>query len=343
MMSNYKTLLKQKTELLTVKRPPRAREAAKKLKITEAEFVALSCGETCQLLNDSSFVDILKGLEVVGELMALTRNEAMVLESHGIYEGVVERHGHVIINTDKIDLRLRISDWKYGFSVNENDRHSLQFFDAFGEATHKIYLTKKSNVDAYQTLINQHTTNGDFNDLTIIEKPVISIQKVEINTESFQKDWSELNDAHQVNNLLKKYNATRPQAYRHLGDGAILLRNNGLRKMLEVASEKEIPLLMFVPNYASTQIHNGTVNKLMEMGPWFNVLDPSFNLHANIELVSETWLVIKQNDNTETFSMELFDEKQQPLMMIYLHPDAKQDKNIQQLWADTLQNLKLEQ
>ena len=41
--------------------------------------------------------------------------------------------------------------------------------------------------------------------------------------------------------------------------------------------------------------------------------------------------------------MELFDEKQQPLMMIYLHPDTKQDKNIQQLWADTLQNLKLEQ
>lgn len=48
---------------------------------------------------------------------------------------------------------------------------------------------------------------------------------------------------------------------------------------------------MFVPNSSATQIHNGTVHKLMEMGPWFNVLDPKFNLHANMSLISESWCI----------------------------------------------------
>ena len=344
-MSNYQTLLTEKKKLLAEKRPPRAREAAKKLGITEAGFVALSCGESCQLLNEDSFTEILQSLEAIGEVMALTRNEAMVLESHGIYEGAVSRHGHIIINTDKIDLRLRVSDWKFGFTVNENDRHSLQFFDEFGEATHKIYLTKKSNVDAYQQMISKHANNNGYDNLAIKDKPAqLSIAKtIDIDSNAFQKDWNDLNDAHQVNNLLNKYNATRPQAYRHLGDGAIMLRNNGLREMLEVSSEKYIPILMFVPNYASTHIHNGKVNKLMEMGPWFNVLDPNFNLHANMELITETWLVIKNTNDKATYSMEIFDENQQPLMMVYLHPDAKNNTDIQQLWANILQNLKLEQ
>ena len=343
-MSNYQALQKQKKILLAEKKPPRAREAAKQLNISEAEFVALSCGDSCQQLNKDSFVEILQSLETVGEVMALTRNEAMVLESHGIYKDAVSRHGHIIINTDEIDLRLRVSAWQYGFAVDENGRQSLQFFDEFGEATHKIYLTKKSDIDAYQKMVARHTNSDGFDDLNIVDKPAQETLETDIAIDSvaFKKDWAELNDAHQVNGLLNKYNLTRPQAYRHLGDDVFMLRNNGLREMLEIASEKDIPILMFVPNHASTQIHNGTVNKLMEMGPWFNVLDPAFNLHANMNLISETWCVVKKTDDTATYSMEIFDENQLPLMMVYLHPSAKQDNDMQARWANTLKNLKQE-
>lgn len=338
-MSNLENLKKQKIKILAEKKPPRAREAAKQLKISEAEFVALSCGESCSQLDSSRFEQLLTKLEPIGEVMALTRNEAMVLESHGIYKDVSSAHGHIIINTKQIDLRLRVSAWKYGFAVEENARQSLQFFDQFGEATHKIYIGKKSNVIAYESTLVEFSISAGFNSLLIKDKPKIKIENLAIDVAALQKDWQNLDNVHQVNKLLTKYAITRPQAYRHLGDKAAILAKDSLRTMLEIASTKKIPLLMFVPNYASTHIHNGTVNKLMEMGPWFNVLDPGFNLHANMDLISETWLVIKTLDQQNSYSMEIFDEHQQPLMMVYLHPDAKQDINMQNTWQSTLQNL----
>lgn len=338
-MANLENLRKQKQQLLTEKRPPRAREAAKKLDITEAEFVAISCGQSCSILDDVRFDELLQKLEPVGEVMALTRNDAMVLESHGIYKDVTARHGHIIINTEQIDLRLRTSAWKFGFAVEENNRQSLQFFDEFGEATHKIYIGKKSNTSAYASILQEFVTNKDFHSLVVKDKPAIEINEVSINATALQKDWRELSDVHQLGALLNKHNATRPQAYRHLGDDAVRLKNSALRAMLEIASPKKIPLLMFVPNSASTQIHNGLVNKLMEMGPWFNVLDPGFNLHANMKLIAETWLIAKIMNDKTTYSMEIFDKDHQALMMVYLHSSAKQDDEMQTLWKDTLQNL----
>lgn len=341
-MAKFETLYQQKQSLLAEPQPPRAREAAKKLAISEAEFVALSCGETVYWLNNTSFIDILLKIESIGVIMALTRNEAMVLESHGVYKDAVYRHNHIIINTADIDLRLRVTDWKYGFAVEEAGRQSLQFFDKYGVATHKIYITKKSNLTAYNDLLAEFTTTDGFNDLIIENKPKIIINTIDINSKKFIQDWNDLDDFHKINSLLQKYNITRPQAYRHLGDAAIILKTNSLKTMLEIASAQQIPILMFVPNNASTHIHNGTVNKLMEMGPWFNVLDPKFNLHANLKLIDETWLVVKYTNDQATYSMELFDNEQQPLMMIYLHPDAKDNKQISKLWQKTLYNLQME-
>lgn len=340
-MSNFEALRQQKQDLLAEKRPPRAREAAKKLGISEAEYVALSCGETCSPLASDRFSDLLLKLGSVGEMMALTRNDAMVLEHHGVYRDGVSRHNHVIFNTPEIDLRLRVSDWKYGFAVDENGRQSLQFFDKYGEAAHKVYVTDHSDKAAYESLLHEFGTTGGFHEMNVKTKePAGVIEDVDVDETAIRKDWKALDNAHHVNALLKAYGVTRPQAYRHLGDDALALKADALKSMLEKAADLEIPLLIFVPNDTSTQIHNGVVKKLMEMGPWFNVLDPGFNLHANMELVTEAWMVIKHlGEHDKTCSMELFDANQKALMMVYLHPDGQVDKEMKAMWADVLMSL----
>ena len=210
-----------------------------------------------------------------------------------VYRDGVNRHNHVIFNTPDIDLRLRISDWKYGFSVDESGRQSLQFFDQYGEAAHKIYVTDASDKAAYESLLHEFGTTGGFHEVNVKTKePPVVIDVVEVDESAIQKDWKALDNAHHVNALLKAYGVTRPQAYRHLGEDAVALRSDALKGMLEKAADPQIPLLIFVPNETSTQIHNGVVNKLMEMGSRFNVLDPKFNLHANMEMVTEAcWMV----------------------------------------------------
>ena len=127
-------LKQQKQELLAAEKPPRAREAAKQLYISEAEYVALSCGESVYALDCEFLVALIKQLHQIGEVMALTRNDAIVFEHHGVYSDPVIKQNYVIINKPDLDLRLKISDWQYAFAVDEGGRQSFQFFDMDGLA-----------------------------------------------------------------------------------------------------------------------------------------------------------------------------------------------------------------
>ncbi len=95
-MSDLAELQRKKSELLAGDKPPRAREAAKRLGVSEAEYVALSCGDTSVMLDRDAFVSILQALHRASEVMALTRNDAVVLEHHGVYRNPVIKHSHVI-------------------------------------------------------------------------------------------------------------------------------------------------------------------------------------------------------------------------------------------------------
>lgn len=335
-------LKQRKKALLASEKPPRAREAAKQLAISEAEYVALSVGENVTALDNKHFLNLLLEIESLDEVMALTRNEAMVLEHHGHYQNGVARNNNIIFNNPDIDLRLLLKDWKYGFAVEENGRHSFQFYNQYGEACHKIYITDHSNQDQYQKMVTDYAV--DELSITVEQKPVIEIDDKQVNKtdkEAIQRDWKALNDAHHVSALTKAYSLTRPQVYNLLEEDAVELENNVLKHLLEQASEKEMPLLMFVPNANATQIHNGTVKRIMEMGPWLNVLDPKFNLHANMTLVKQCWMVTKYlNNDQPTYSLELFDENDQSLMMVYLDKSHLKDESQQKLWPQILTSCK---
>ena len=99
--------------------------------------------------------DLLTGLEAVGEVMALTRNESAVHEKIGVYDKVVTGDHNAMVLGAEIDLRIFPKIWAHGFAVEKRDgdeiRRSLQFFDAAGEAVHKVHLRAGSNLYAYQT------------------------------------------------------------------------------------------------------------------------------------------------------------------------------------------------
>ena len=294
----------------------RARNAAAEIGISEGELLATKVGKEATRLADDPEA-ILKEVESLGEVMALTRNEHCVHERKGIYEKPsFFTHGPMrtglFVNPD-IDLRLFMSHWAYNFAVSEPSkvglRKSLQFFDKSGQVIHKIYVTNKSNEAAYDDLVAKHRHTSQTSTIEVEHYAPKTAEKsdTEIDWDKFGAEWEGLKDVHDFFPLLRKFKVDREQAFRNVGSHlALELENGAARNVLELAVKADCEIMVFVGNRGCIQIHTGPVKKLVEHGSWYNVLDPKFNLHLNEEDIARSWVTRKPTEDGIVTAVEIF-------------------------------------
>lgn len=311
-LTRYEVLKKQEPKI-------RSLDAAQKLGISEGELVAAKVGSAATRLIDNA-QEILKSLEPLGQLMALTRNPSCVHERKGIYKNPsFSSHGKMkmgLFNNPDIDLRLFMNHWKFCFAVEESvagslPRKSLQFFDKSGVAIHKIYLTPKSNLSEYQKLVRKFKNKDQSNFIEIEQYEPAKPDKKdqEVDWEAFRIAWENLKDTHDFFPMLRKFKVGRVQAFEKIGsDFAYKVNNDATRKILDLAGEKQCEIMVFVGNRGCLQIHTGEIKKLKEFGPWYNVLDPDFNLHLREDAIGETWVTKKPTEDGIVTALEVFDK-----------------------------------
>lgn len=315
---NTETLtLKQRWDALKAENPTmRIRNAAQALKASEMELLATQVGDTVTRLQPS-FVEILSEVETLGKVMALTRNDECVHERKGVYSNpdFSSPHAGLFVNPD-IDLRIFLSHWKKAFAVVEQagdkPRKSLQFFGKDGEAIHKIYLVPQSNDEAFDALVSKYKSD-DQSTVETTEAYIPSLDErldEEIDVEGFRQGWKDLKDTHDFYMLLRKYNVTRTQALRLAPDDyfAKQISKDAIVTMLETAVEKELPIMVFVGNRGNIQIHTGPVKRTMWHQQWYNVLDPDFNMHLDMDKINQVWVVRKPTEDGIVTSIEVFNE-----------------------------------
>ncbi|MDT8399508.1 MAG: ChuX/HutX family heme-like substrate-binding protein [Pseudomonadales bacterium] len=295
----------------------RARNVAAALGVSEGELLAARVGKDAMRLRDEP-VEILRALEPLGQLMALTRNEYCVHERKGEYlGGKFFSHGKTLsglfVNPD-IDLRLFMDHWRHCFAVVEQSRQgprkSLQFFDKSGTAVHKIYLTTGSREAAYDDLVTSFLAQrqDDFIETEPYAPAPPDLPDHAIDRNGFREAWKNLQDTHDFFPLLKKFTLGREQSFRLIGaDFACRVDKLAVRQVLEAARDAECPIMVFVGNRGCIQIHSGPVHKLVEHGPWYNVLDPLFNLHLRDDKVVSSWVTRKPTVDGIVTALELFD------------------------------------
>ncbi|MEX0922420.1 MAG: ChuX/HutX family heme-like substrate-binding protein [Rhodovibrionaceae bacterium] len=291
----------------------RIRDAAARLGVSEAELVAARCGDTAVRL-DADWGALIKELPELGRVMALTRNESAVHEKVGEYGKVSVMKSMGLVLNEEIDLRIFLWRWHHGFAVTEDvrsgTRRSLQFFDCDGTAIHKIYLRDDSNWQAYEALIERHRAADQSAGLKVKAKPEAAAARpdAEIDRAALRARWETLNDVHDFHGMLQDLGVERQQAFRLVGeDFAWPLDNAALVQTLESARDRGIEIMVFVGSPGVIQIHSGPVQNLKAMGPWFNVLDPGFNLHLRLDQVAASWAVRKPQSDSLVTSLELFD------------------------------------
>jgi len=293
----------------------RRKEIADKLDIPEASLIDHQCGVKSIRLNNA-FKQIIEQLPTLGYIMSLTRNNAAVHERHGIYSNVkiTGPMGLVITPDRKIDLRIILPHWKFGFAVAETtprgDRFSLQFFDQAGIAIQKIFLQPDSHKQAYRELVSTYKAADQGNDLSFnTEKDLPKYANDnEVDRQKLREDWTKMTDVHQFFGMLRRHNVSREQAFRLTGEPyAQEISPTVLEQVLTQAAQQKLPIMCFVGNPGNIQIHTGEITNIKVMGPWLNILDPEFNLHLLQPEITSAWLIRKPTEDGIVTSLEFYD------------------------------------
>ena len=206
----------------------RHRDIAQALGISEGELVAAHGGPFDAAESplkarrlQPQWPEIVAALEPLGELMALTRNESCVHEKVGVYRHA-SVNGHVgLVLGGAIDLRVFYSQWAHGFAVKElladgAVQRSLQFFDAQGQALHKVFLRAGSDEAAYEALVARFAAQQDVPGMLVaVPRARVAEQPdAAINVAGWRDAWASMRDTHEFFGLMKRFSVTRTQGLR---------------------------------------------------------------------------------------------------------------------------------
>ncbi len=310
----------------------RERDLALNLGISEGELVASGCGTGGARRLDFDFDAIFARVGEVGEVMALTRNEHAVHEKIGVYDSFHPGKHAAMFLGEQIDLRLFPVHWKHAFAVEKQDgekqdgddiRRSLQFFDAHGEAVHKIHARPATDLAAWQRLVDDFASDDQSPVLeTLATDPDPSEPGGDVPVAELRERWAGMTDTHQFVPIIRKLKLSRHRAVSAVGeDFAWRLDNDSVGEMLARAAEESLPIMCFIGSKGCIQIHSGPVETIRPMGPWLNIMDPTFHMHLRTDRIAEAWAVRKPTDNAagrgHVTSLEAYDAQGELIIQFF--------------------------
>ncbi len=325
---------------------PRARlvDIAKALGVSEREAVTaqIEAGQASALKPD--WEGILSRVSSIGPVMALTRNAYVVSECRGTY-GAPQVNGKMgLVHHDNIDLRLFLQHWDSAFALTlsspRGPLRSLQFFNAAGRAVHKIFLEGENSEEASASLIRDfHMDAGELAAPQALNQEKSSSRALtEAELEAFRSDWRKLKDTHEFHGLLRRHGLDRIQAMELAGAEFVReLSPTALEKLLVAARDTQMPLMAFVGNDGAIQIYSGLVQNLKRLGDWYNVLDPSFNLHIDERGRRRASLVKKPTRYGIVSSLEFFSPEDELVLSFF--GVRKDDQMAPPAWTELLESL----
>ena len=329
--SHAATPLLEQWNALKAKEPRlQTRDAARQLHVSEAELLATGIGGAVTRLAETDHAprDIMRRALDLGKVMALTRNENGVIETTGVATRIpkqaekasgdeAEREARMMNIAGgylggPIDLRFQFAKWKYAFAVTQPGEdgavnRSLQFFDASGNAVHKLYLRDDRTIPVFDRLVADLRHPSQNAPLDVAPQAPKAAEKPDsaVDVAEFRSAWQEMSDVHQFNRIVAEFGLSREQALRLAPDGMVRkIAPGAVRALLQDAARRQVAIMAFLGNGALTQIYSGKVHKVMEAQGWFNVLNPDFNLHLRDSALRSGYVVRRAG----VTSVEFFDD-----------------------------------
>ncbi|TVS13857.1 MAG: hemin-degrading factor [Gammaproteobacteria bacterium] len=321
-------------------------DLAEELGVSECALLqaAARAGEPwCRWLDPERIRDVLMQLPALGQVMALTRNHAVVHEKIGRYgQGELEGHVGLIIH-EGIDLRLFLDHWCHMVAVDDCPqrglRASLQWFDAGGTAVHKVYLRPESDRGAFDAIVASALSARGAREVAFeLPAAMQTLADGDVDRDRLLAEWAGLQDTHDFQSLLRRYRISREQALR-LAPPRFARRVSGdaLEATLAHAACSDLSIMVFVRNRGCVQIHRGPIRRLEPMATWLNVLDPEFNLHVRRRALARLWVVRKPTRFGVVSALEAYDSAGDLVLTLFGDRPAREpEPRAWQAWIDQL-------
>ena len=290
----------------------RDRDFAEKLGISEAHLVAAHVGKSATRIT-ADMDRLMPALTRLGEVMALTRNESCVIEKVGVYDNYTGGPHACLIVNGEMDLRMFPKHWVHGFAIEQETekgvRCTIQIFDAAGDAVHKVFLREGSNAGAWAGVVEELRIADQANTLEVEPRKAVEAAKGDPEkADKLRSEWDKMTDTHQFLMMTRRMKFNRLGAYRIAGEPYVhRLEPGAVETLMREAAETAVPIMFFVGNMGCIEIHTGPIQRVVEMGPWINVLDPGFDLHLRKDHIAEVYAVKKQTKRGDAISVEAFD------------------------------------
>lgn len=320
----------------------RERDIAARLDISEAALVAAEVGISA-IRIDADANRFLERVASLGEVMALSRNESAVHEKIGVYENIKSGVQAAIVLGENIDLRIFPKRWAHAFAVTKTDgdqqKLSLQFFDKAGDAVHKVHLRPDSNIEAYHAIVAELRLEDQSQEFAEDRSGYDNGETDgDVSRDELRDHWSRMTDTHEFFGMLKKLKIGRQEAIRTVGDDyAWKLETGAVAEMMHASVREGLPIMCFVANEGTVQIHSGPIFNVQTMGPWINVMDPTFHLHLRQDHIAEAWAVRKPTKDGHVSSVEAYNAKGE--MIIQFFGKRKEGFDERRDWRAIIENL----
>ena len=272
----------------------RIRDAAIKLNTSEAELLSTKIGSKVSFLKIDFDIFFEKILEI-DKIMLLTRNDILVHEVV-IHGNQLSKVNDSIIYCQKKHplLSINFNQIKYSFYEQSNhgkkELHSFQFFDKAGESILKIYL-KGNDLEKFRKIKSNYEIEYNY-DIQKIIKEKKNQKKI-----NFDIDYE-----------FSQENNSRFDTIKY---STVILR-----QFLEYIVEIKIPVQIHGIGNNTIQYFYGKIKNIIDFGPWINIIDKEFNLHALEKEIKFNTINRYCKNGKNYFSIEFYDNNNSHILGI---------------------------
>ncbi|MBF56453.1 heme degradation protein [Halomonas sp. FeN2] len=298
-------------------------EIAERLSISEGELQAARLGRDVWTLPLSPS-DIAAYLPQLGRVKALTRSRLAVLEQTGDYPELSGgEHTGLLLDPGGLDLRLLYTNWHWACLIRDpmpatsaqeaQWRWSLQIFNQHGCAVHKCFALENPLPRSWGALAALGTR-----DTPAFTQSMPRLQRPLPEAPTLASEWGAMRDVHQFFALLQRHHLERIEANQLMeGRYTRALPLNALEAVLQHASQRALPLMLFVASPGCVQIRTGTLPTPQRARGWLNLFGEQFTLHLDDTAIDQVWQVSKPNRDGGVTSIEAFDAEGSLVLQLY--------------------------
>ena len=279
---------------------------------------------------------LLTNIKRLGDVSVLSGNETVMHLATGRYDDFKGRDGSGLIVSKGIDLRLFMSEWRYGAAIlpASGSVPGFVFFNGAGDPVHRILVTETSNAAEFDALVAEFK-----GEIPVFSPEAEAPKSVETPTEetkaAFLAGWRALKDTHEFSGLLRDHKLSRIDAVRLAeGEFSAQLDPAAYSALFGQLVEQEVSILLFALNDGCVQISTGAITEMNQTKGTLQLVEEDSRTVISLPRIKQVWRVSKPTEDGLVHSLELYDAEGEPVA--YLFGSEKGDSTSIVKWKELL-------